>query len=145
MNTPKLAQNKKEVLFYSPNVVCPLCLTAVESQPTNDSGELKCGHCERFYSYEILNDGEYQMVGKIGDLDLIAAYADTGIYGTADTAEGAIMDARIQKGYEYGEYETGEMSPYLAVYVELFGGDVGFSDKEGDGILRFIDDEGNLI
>jgi len=142
MNIPILAQNKKDVLLYNNVITCPFCLTELENN-SSDIGQAKCNCCGRSFTYEKF-DEDYQIIGKIGKLKMIAAYTETGIYGTANTAKGAIRDAYLQKKGK-NNYKTGEMSPYLASYVDLYGGDIGFSDRENDGILRYITEEGDLI
>lgn len=78
-------------------------------------------------------------------LKMMAAYDDQAIWGTGHVERGALNNA---KGYrdngDISGLETAIMSEYLAEWVENNGGDVGFSLEE-DGVLYFIDDEGELL
>jgi len=78
-------------------------------------------------------------------LKKIAAYDEQAVWGTGHTDSGALSNAReFRDGRKIIGCKTAEMSPYLAEYVEINGGDVGFTLDE-TGILCFIDDDGLLI
>ena len=80
----------------------------------------------------------------IKKLKMRAAYDAQAIWGIGHTDIGALQNARdFHDHRDVSECKTAPMSPYLAQCVADNGGDVGFS-LEDDGVLYFIDDDGNL-